>query len=62
MDGFDELECSCKNTTFFRCKSGECIAPNLRCDHDPDCTDASDEIGCGMFEKLSTYCMLYNLC
>ncbi|XP_050433383.1 low-density lipoprotein receptor-related protein 1 isoform X2 [Adelges cooleyi] len=52
FDGSDELGCTCQNTTYFRCKSGECIAPNLRCDKDPDCSDASDEIGCG----LTTHC------
>jgi len=61
VDGFDELNCSCKNSSFFRCKSGECIAPNLRCDYDPDCSDASDEIGCGMLKILFTYCIQFNL-
>lgn len=44
------MDCTCQNSTFFRCKSGECILPNLRCDYDPDCSDASDEIGCGMLK------------
>lgn len=47
IDGFDEMDCTCHNSTLFRCKSGECISQNMRCDHDPDCSDASDEIGCG---------------
>lgn len=50
--GFDEVDCSCPNSTYFRCKSGDCIAPNLRCDHDPDCTDASDEMGCGELKVI----------
>jgi len=50
LEGFDEMDCTCQNSTFFRCKSGECILPNLRCDYDPDCSDASDEIGCGMLK------------
>lgn len=48
------MDCACSNSSFFRCKSGECIAPQLRCDNDPDCNDASDEIGCGMY-KFSDY-------
>ncbi|KAM9630106.1 basement membrane-specific heparan sulfate proteoglycan core protein isoform 9-T9 [Morphnus guianensis] len=30
----------------FTCGSGECIAGEYRCDHRPDCHDASDEDGC----------------
>ncbi|XP_050540895.1 low-density lipoprotein receptor-related protein 1 [Daktulosphaira vitifoliae] len=45
-DGSDEIDCTCQNSTYFRCKSNECIAPNLLCDGDPDCSDASDEVGC----------------
>ncbi|XP_049659348.1 basement membrane-specific heparan sulfate proteoglycan core protein isoform X12 [Accipiter gentilis] len=30
----------------FTCGSGECIAAEYRCDHRPDCHDASDEDGC----------------
>ena len=43
----DESDCEC-NEDEFRCHtSGFCINAGLRCDFDPDCPDASDEMGCG---------------
>uniref|UniRef100_A0A2M4DQQ1 Putative low density lipoprotein-related protein 1 alpha-2-macroglobulin receptor n=1 Tax=Anopheles darlingi TaxID=43151 RepID=A0A2M4DQQ1_ANODA len=44
--GSDELICPCNNATQFTCTNGQCIAKALRCDIEPDCRDASDEIGC----------------
>lgn len=32
--------------SIFRCKNGVCISSKHRCDRDPDCSDASDEMGC----------------
>ncbi|XP_050691626.1 uncharacterized protein LOC126983173 [Eriocheir sinensis] len=37
----------------FVCSTGECLAPNLRCDFHHDCPDRSDEAGCGMVEASS---------
>ena len=31
----------------FRCADGSCIRASWRCDADNDCSDKSDEIGCG---------------
>lgn len=30
----------------FTCANGKCIQQSWRCDHDDDCGDRSDEIGC----------------
>lgn len=49
------MDCNCQNTTYFHCKSGECVPPSSRCDNDPDCSDASDEIGCGMLQNNDYY-------
>ncbi|EJW71504.1 hypothetical protein WUBG_17589 [Wuchereria bancrofti] len=35
-------------TNQFKCTNGKCINASLACDHNDDCGDASDEIGCGM--------------
>ena len=50
-DGSDEkLDlCSnrtCRNSTEFRCKSGQCISSTLRCNKQFECTDKSDEDHC----------------
>ncbi|XP_072244889.1 low-density lipoprotein receptor-related protein 8-like [Leuresthes tenuis] len=34
----------------FQCGDGECIRHTWRCDHQPDCTDGSDEENCGQNE------------
>lgn len=34
-------------TNQFKCTNGKCINASLACDHNDDCGDASDEIGCG---------------
>lgn len=31
----------------FQCSSGECTPQGWRCDQEEDCTDGSDELGCG---------------
>ncbi|XP_063881494.1 prolow-density lipoprotein receptor-related protein 1-like isoform X4 [Scylla paramamosain] len=50
----DESDCDC-NEDEFRCHtSGFCINAGLRCDFDPDCLDASDEMGCEK-TNCSTY-------
>lgn len=30
----------------FTCSNGQCIGKHKKCDHNMDCTDSSDEIGC----------------
>lgn len=39
----------------FQCNSGECTPRGWRCDQEEDCTDGSDELGCG------GACMLYQM-
>lgn len=39
----------------FQCNSGECTPRGWRCDQEEDCTDGSDELGCG------GPCMLYQM-
>ena len=47
QDGSDEKNCNCEQFGKFRCRSnGICIAGSSRCNFEPDCSDASDEIGC----------------
>lgn len=43
----DEGDCECGLDEFRCIDSGLCIAGDLRCNFEPDCRDASDEIGCG---------------
>ena len=50
-DGSDEKFdlCSnrtCRNSTEYKCKSGQCISSMLRCNKQFDCTDKSDEDHC----------------
>jgi len=40
------------NEGYFRCQSGRCIPNNFSCDHDNDCPDGDDEVGCCMFQCL----------
>ena len=42
---------SCQSGAF-RCSNGTCILSSRRCDGNEDCTDGSDEMGCG---KLLNY-------
>ncbi|XP_072041829.1 uncharacterized protein [Amphiura filiformis] len=46
----DEIGCSCKNETYFRCDNIRCIAPDLICNEVDDCGDNSDERNCGCFD------------
>jgi len=39
------LSLSC-SVGLFQCANAECIHMSWRCDHEPDCSDNSDEIGC----------------
>ena len=42
----------------FRCSDGSCIEARLRCDHNDDCRDGSDETDCGKYRLrplLSTF-------
>ena len=41
--GFSGFNCGNKQ---FKCKNGECVKINLRCDGDFACTDDSDEDNC----------------
>ena len=38
----------------FRCSNGTCIRSSRRCDGNRDCTDGSDETGCGKLSKNLT--------
>ncbi|XP_072042804.1 uncharacterized protein [Amphiura filiformis] len=42
----DELNCQCKNDSYFRCDNLRCIAPDLICNEVDDCGDISDERNC----------------
>ena len=42
---------SCQSGAF-RCSNGQCILSSDRCDGNLDCTDGSDETGCGKMPKL----------
>ena len=45
----EEMGCSCSEEFQFTCRDGTCIPIAERCDGKyGDCTDNSDEIGCGM--------------
>ena len=44
---FDGANVGCTSTQY-QCNNGKCISPTLRCDHNNDCGDLSDEFGCGM--------------
>ncbi|XP_072042841.1 uncharacterized protein [Amphiura filiformis] len=46
----DELYCSCKNETYFRCDNVRCIDPDLICNEVDDCGDKSDERNCSCNE------------
>ena len=45
----------------FRCSDGSCIEARLRCDHNDDCRDGSDETDCGKYRirpLLSTFTLI----
>ena len=46
-------------STQYQCNNGKCISPALRCDHNNDCGDLSDEFGCGKFISVM---LLLNSC
>ena len=48
---FDIANVGCTSAQY-QCNNGKCISPALRCDHNNDCGDLSDEFGCGK-ERLS---------
>ena len=41
----------------FRCQSGTCIPASYACDYYPDCTDHTDEFGCGTFLMQGPFCV-----
>lgn len=45
----------------FRCSNGQCINAYAVCDYSNDCSDLSDEFGCGTFNPLTHYIVLYML-
>lgn len=53
---------SCR-ISHFRCMSGntECVPRSKRCDHNFDCIDGSDEIGCRKF-RFSLLCSFWFVC
>lgn len=53
----DESDCECHDDEFRCHTSGLCINARLKCDHDPDCPDASDEMGCGELWDQSIVCL-----
>ncbi|KAJ6647666.1 Prolow-density lipoprotein receptor-related protein 1, partial [Pseudolycoriella hygida] len=50
LDGSDVPK-NCTDNQF-RCTNGQCIELKHRCDRDPDCSDATDEIGCPGMENI----------
>uniref|UniRef100_A0AAR2L5U8 EGF-like domain-containing protein n=1 Tax=Pygocentrus nattereri TaxID=42514 RepID=A0AAR2L5U8_PYGNA len=47
----DELSCGDQ----FTCNNGQCIGKHKKCDHNMDCMDNSDEIGCCKLTQTSFY-------
>lgn len=45
----------------FSCPSGLCIGKHKKCDHNMDCADNSDELGCCEFRPRGTACTKYLL-
>jgi hypothetical protein len=52
MDQKDEEDCPCKENEFQCVSNGMCIPKGLRCDHDRDCMDYSDELNCSKLDKI----------
>ena len=53
VDGSDRVNCECE-TDQYKCRSGECIAAELRCDGDFHCRDISDEQNCTLVKSCSS--------
>lgn len=49
------------NATQFQCQNRQCVDVSRVCDHVVDCSDYSDEFGCGKFNSLQALNNLHTL-
>lgn len=54
----------CKHSLYphFKCNNGHCVPKNWLCNHNNDCQDGSDEVGCGQCNGTDNFRCLNGKC